>query len=127
MQDCFRQYPDIYGAEIADEEAAEAEMAGAGPPPGDAEGKDVTAVTSAKSSDTPAQAAEKAPETQDHTTEAHKASPTGATKGTHPASPEAAGAATSGSAKVDDAVEDVERGLPKKSFDATSANTTASK
>ena len=27
MQDCFRQYPEIYGAELADDEAAESDSA----------------------------------------------------------------------------------------------------
>lgn len=137
MQDCFRQYPDIYGAEIADEEAAEAEIAAGGPPPpagesGDAVGKDVTPVvtpvTSARS-DEPAQASAKVPETQDHTTEELKAGPTDAPKGTDPASSSVAGAAGgNGDAKVlEDEVVDEERGLPKKSFDATSANTTTPK
>lgn len=33
MQECFRKYPDIYGAELADEEAADAALEESGEPP----------------------------------------------------------------------------------------------
>lgn len=33
MQECFREYPEIYGAELADEAAADETMADAGVPP----------------------------------------------------------------------------------------------
>lgn len=152
MQDCFRKYPEVYGAEIADEDAAEAEAeaqatAAGSPAPaahvtdGTAKDKGAAAVPdqveTAAEPDTSAQVAEK-PATSDtkppqssepateYTTEGHKARPTDAPKGAHPDT--LVGDGDAQALKEDlNGSKDSEHGIPKSSFDATSANTKASK
>lgn len=136
MQDCFRKYPDVYGAEIADEDAAEAEaaaLADDSPAPATetkdaAPSKDAAQTTPAPSDKEP-QAAGKKSEAHEYTTEEHKAGPTDAPKSAHPVAPAAASQAVdkSDSQPQDDAEVDSVRGVPKNSFDATAANDKASK
>lgn len=104
MQDCFRKYPDIYGAEIADEEAAEHE----------AEQLALETPTPAATDDKPAapSAAAKS-EPSAHNEPEDKPAPAAATP--------------SADAKSDDkdaALGPIseERGVPEKAFDATGAN-----
>lgn len=124
MQDCFRQYPDIYGAEIADEEAAEQEaeqLALDTPtPPASSEAAEPAAKTERKMAATPADTDDKpaAPAV------AAKSEPT-----THEEKPKPA-APSSTPAKSEDKKDAVgpiseERGVPEKAFDATGANNTA--
>lgn len=134
MQDCFRKYPEVYGAEIADDDAAEAEAEAGGAAAGSpAPAKGETSAESdrptqatekpAKSDTSPAQSSKPA---TDFTTEETKAGPTDAPKGAHPATPVGDGDAQL--LKEDlEASEVSEHGIPQKSFDATSANTKASK
>lgn len=136
MQDCFRKYPDVYGAEIADEEAAEAEAeaeaAAAGLPAtssdnSDATNKDATpnpAEKPAEKKPTEAVAPKEAHETHEYSSEQHKTGPTETPKaGSTPTGD--ATPVTAGETKEGDLVE--ERGVPKRSFDATSANVESSK
>lgn len=137
MQDCFRKYPDVYGEEIADEDAADAEVeaAAAGSPAPAANARDATTrepapAAEAKSEKTaPAPASEKPAKTTEYTTEEHKGGPTDAPKGAHPVNPSAANAAVNGESKKSrkDELETDPRGLPKRSFDATAANPKESK
>lgn len=136
MQDCFRKYPDVYGAEIADEEAAEAEaeaVATGAPAPAvdarDASAKEGAAASPAPS-DKPAQAPEKTAkpskkdEAHEFTTEEHKAGPTDAPKAAHPASttPAEASQTADKSDSQPQAEDSSVRIVPKSSFDATAAN-----
>lgn len=133
MQDCFRKYPDVYGAEIADEEAAEAEAeavaTGAPAPAVDASPKEGAAVAPTPS-DKPAQAPEKTAEpskkneAHEFTTEEHKAGPTDAPKASQPAPtiPAAASQAVDKSDSPAQVEETSVRSVPKSSFDATAAN-----
>lgn len=132
MQDCFRKYPDVYGAEIADEEAAEHE-----------------AEQLALDTPTPPAGAPAAPKTERNMaatpadTHEKPAAPAAATK-TEPShheapgdnnSPAAASAPSSSVGKTDkksDATAAVGpisevRGVPEKAFDATGANNAQSK
>lgn len=129
MQDCFRRYPDVYGAEIADEEAAEHEaeqLALDTPTPA----SDATAApapkTERKMAATPADTDDKpaAPATAPKA----EASPS--------ASTDAASLSSSLAGSAQDKQKDVkpaagpvseERGVPEKAFDATGANKTGSK
>lgn len=126
MQDCFRKYPDIYGAEIADEEAAEHE----------AEQLALDTPTPPASSDPPAPA----PKTTER-----KMAATPADTDDKLAAPAAAAAAKSEPsthekpegvkpAKTEEKQGDAnaavgpisaERGVPEKAFDATGANNKA--
>lgn len=130
MQDCFRKYPDVYGAEIADEDAAEAEAAALadGSPAPAVDAKDAESVTPAPSHKE-AQASEKKHEAHEYTTEEHKAGPTDAPKDSQPLSPAAASQAVGegDSEQQKEAKEGSERGVPKSSFDATAANAKAAK
>lgn len=136
MQDCFRKYPDVYGAEIADEEAAEHEaeqLALDTPtPPSDAAPAPKTernmAATPADTVEKPASAPAAAPKP---TEPAHHEAP-----GDNP-SPAAVAALSSSSVgnasdtnkkSADASVGPVseERGVPEKAFDATGANNTHS-
>lgn len=137
MQDCFRKYPDVYGAEIADEEAAEAEAeavaTGAPAPAVDArdasatEGADVSPAPSVKPAQAPEKTAEPSKKNEAHefTTEEHKAGPTDAPKASQPAStiPAAASQAIDESDSPAQVEETSVRSVPKSSFDATAANT----
>lgn len=136
MQDCFRKYPDVYGAEIADEEAAEHEaeqLALDTPtPPSDAPVPATSAPkTERNMAATPADTHEKpttAPAAAPKTEPAHHEAP-----GDNP-SPAAVAALSSSSVgktegqdKKSDAAAAVgpiseERGVPEKAFDATGAN-----
>lgn len=134
MQDCFRKYPEVYGEEIAEEEAAETEAAAVAlnshAPPSESKdvSKDATAAPAPaaqpkekpmlepKPKSKPQQAAAS---THEFSTEEHKAGPTDAPK-------EPRGIGADAHAKVVSEGED-ERGIPKRSFDATSANASASK
>lgn len=129
MQDCFRKYPDVYGAEIADEEAAEHEaeqLALDTPTPA----SDATAApapkTERKMAATPADTDDK------------PAAPATAPKAEASPSPsnDAASLSSSLAGSTKDKKEDVkpavgpiseERGVPEKAFDATGANRTESK
>lgn len=134
MQDCFRKYPDVYGAEIADEEAAEHEaeqLALDTPtPPADA----AAPKTERKMAATPADTDEKpATSAAALTTEpSHHEAPS---DNNAPAAAPAASSSPSSSGKTDkkgdaDAavgpISEV-RGVPEKAFDATGANHTQSK
>lgn len=140
MQDCFRKYPEVYGEEIAEEEAAEAEAAAvaSGSPTPSSDSKQVTkdatttTATPVKSGKKPAaEPKEKqASATNEFSTEEYKAGPTDAPKGGHPTAPAAAeeksvGDGTHPSPKEES--EGGELGIPRKSFDATSANASVSK
>lgn len=128
MQDCFRKYPDVYGEEIADEEAADAEVeaAAAGSPAPAANARDATTREPAP---TASAKSEKPAKTTEYTTEEHKAGPTDAPKGAHPVNPSAANAAVTSESNKSrkDELETDPRGLPKRSFDATAANPKESK
>ncbi|KAJ4390830.1 Oxidoreductase [Gnomoniopsis smithogilvyi] len=131
MQDCFRKYPEVYGEEIADEEAAEAEAeaaaANAAAPVADvkdATSKATAPETSAKpapATETPAKSEEKksivapSPEQKAHDATAD------APKSAAPAPATQAPAHGDSQAFKDDLV-DGQRAIPKRSFDATSAN-----
>ena len=112
MQDCFRKYPDVYGAEIADEEAAEHE-----------------AEQLALDTPTPPSAATPAPKTEPAHHEAPGDNPS-------PAAVAALSLSSVGKTEVQDRKSDAaaavgpisgERGVPEKAFDATGANKTQSK
>lgn len=125
MQDCFRQYPEVYGAEIADEEAAEAEAAALadGSPAPAVDARDPTASKDAAAHVTPAQsdkaqASEKKPEAHEYTTQEYKAGPTDAPNQT---------VVESDLQSQNEAKEGSERGVPKNSFDATATNAKESK
>lgn len=137
MQDCFRKYPDVYGAEIADEEAAEHEaeqLALDTPTPSsDAPAAPKTerkmAATPSDTDETPAAPAVAAP-----TEPAHHESPKVANPS--PAAAPAASSSSSSAGKTQDKQKDAdaavgriseERGVPEKAFDATGANNTHSK
>lgn len=125
MQDCFRKYPDVYGAEIADEEAAEqeAEQLALDIPTPDASAPPKTernmAATPADTVEKPAAAAAAAKsEPSTHEELEKKPAP-------------AADATSSPAAKTQDKQSEVvtavgttreERGVPEKAFDATGAN-----
>lgn len=137
MQDCFRKYPDVYGAEIADEEAAEHEaeqLALDTPtPPSDAAPAPKTernmAATPADTVEKPASAPAAAPkptEPTHHEAPGDNPSPTAVTA----LSSSSVGNASDANKKSADAsVGPVseERGVPEKAFDATGANNTHSK
>lgn len=115
MQDCFRKYPDIYGAEIADEEAADEAAA---------ESPVTSAVQANEGAGEPAAAAKADQKSNEFTTQELKTGPTDAPKG----------ALVNASATVEeprqvtrDELVGSERGLPTRSFDATSANKKGSK
>lgn len=129
MQDCFRQYPDIYGAEIADEEAAEAEaaaIASGSPVPtvddSDTASKDVVPAEAVKAEEKPAETPKQTPTAPESTTDAPKEN--------HPATAPVANEVSDATVAVHSLKEVMaaeEHGVPTKSFDATSANKTASK
>lgn len=127
MQDCFRKYPDVYGAEIADEEAAEHEaeqLALDTPmPPSDAPAPKVErnmAATPADAQDKPA-----APAAATKTEPSHHEAPKAE-------SSPAAASSSSSTGKTEDKPKEAvgpiseERGVPEKAFDATGANGTQS-
>jgi mitochondrial intermembrane space import and assembly protein 40 len=112
MQDCFRKYPDVYGAEIADEEAAEqeAEQLARGTP-----------APEASSSSAPAQVPHSEP--AHHEAEAPEDKPTPAAAALSPSSPVAK--ATGKDKENEETAQgpiSEERGVPEKAFDATGAN-----
>lgn len=139
MQDCFRKYPEVYGEEIREEEAAEAEAAAvaSNSPAPLSDSKDVSKNATTSAAAAPVQSTEKKPAsgskpnpkpdqqapkaTHEFSTEEHKAGPTDAPKGSDSTAP---AAAEKKPAKKDEPV-DV-RGIPVRSFDATSANASAS-
>ncbi|POS71684.1 mitochondrial intermembrane space import and assembly protein 40 [Diaporthe helianthi] len=107
MQDCFRKYPDIYGAEIADEEAAEHE----------AEQVALDTPTPSASDDAPAPA----PKTE------RKMAASPADTDDKPAKSKPSTTHEKAADKKSDVDADVEpiseeRGVPEKAFDATGAN-----
>lgn len=106
MQDCFRKYPDIYGAEIDDEEAADQELEEAvkgSPAPTDAQPKELAGEPA-----TPAQPGE-------HPVEEAKTVE-------HP-NKELAKAPTEAPKQIfRDELTGEQRGIPNRSFDARSAN-----
>ncbi|KUI54958.1 Mitochondrial intermembrane space import and assembly protein 40 [Cytospora mali] len=115
MQDCFRKYPDVYGAEIADEEASEreADEAAAASP----------ATSAVQANEAAGASATLAPKTE-FTTEELKTGPTDAPKGA------LVGGSGLGKGSRQVSREELagdERGLPTRSFDATSANKKGSK
>lgn len=128
MQDCFRKYPDVYGAEIADEEAAEHEA------------EQLALDTPTPASDAAAAAAAPKAERNMAATPADTndkpATPAAAAK-TEPSPPKVesspAAASPSSAGKTQDKQSDAvgpiseERGVPEKAFDATGANGTQSK
>ncbi|PSS00680.1 hypothetical protein BD289DRAFT_465095 [Coniella lustricola] len=148
MQDCFRQYPDIYAREIADEDATDAEIEA--PAAGDVAAVETAPAASDKPVDTPEKPTEAAPATQakseestktpepskpevpakkesEPTTEEHKAGPPDAPKKEAPSkpspAPEAVNSSGSSPKQSQDSHLDLDsRGLPKRSFDATQAN-----
>lgn len=125
MQDCFRKYPDVYGAEIADEEAAEQEAEqlaldiptpDASAPPKTERNMAATPADTAEKPAAPAAAAKSEPSIHEETE--NKPAP-------------AAAAAPSPVAKTQEKQSEVatsvgtirdERGVPEKAFDATGAN-----
>ncbi|KAG6364025.1 hypothetical protein INS49_009128 [Diaporthe citri] len=129
MQDCFRKYPDVYGAEIADEEAAEHEaeqLALDTPtPPADAPPK-----TERNMAATPADTAEKptAPAAATRTEPSHHEAP-GDSKSPVSAPSSSSVAKTDKKSDADAAAGPISevRGVPEKAFDATGANNTQSK
>lgn len=137
MQDCFRKYPEVYGEEIADEEAAEAEAAAANSAAPIADAKDVPPKAAAP--ETPAKPAP-TPETPSKSADKKPSAPLGLEQKTHDATADApeieAATPATGSKKPaasgdsqafkDDLV-DGQRAIPKRSFDATSANDKESK
>lgn len=130
MQDCFRKYPDVYGAEIADEEAAEQEaeqLALDVPTPASDAPKTerLMAATPGHTEEKPA-AATPAPKADPSHDEAPKATPADAPKGS--SSPaKAVGQHDKGDTDADVGPISEERGVPEKAFDATGANKTQSK
>ncbi|KAJ4411266.1 Oxidoreductase [Gnomoniopsis sp. IMI 355080] len=131
MQDCFRKYPEVYGEEIADEEAAsaEAEAAAADAAAPVADAKDVTPKATAP--ETPAKPAPTTPEEKKSSVapsleqKSHDAT-ADAPKRAAPAAATQAAEHGDSHAFKDDLV-DGQRSIPKRSFDATSANTKESK
>ncbi|ROW15196.1 hypothetical protein VPNG_02986 [Cytospora leucostoma] len=115
MQDCFRKYPDIYGAEIADEEAADREVEEAvrgSPAPTDAQPKEVAKEVAGEPA-TPAQPGQHPVEeakTVEHPNKELAKAPTEAPKQI-----------------LKDELTGEQRGIPNRSFDATSANKKESK
>lgn len=145
MQDCFRKYPEVYGEEIADEEAAEreAEAAAAGSP---AAGGDVENVPPKNLEPaTPAEVKTEKPEpvkveqrtsseapsakkaAHDATAANSKVGSSDAPKPVSSASPVEAPTRGDGSQELKDGLVDGQRAIPKRSFDATSANNEGSK
>lgn len=120
MQDCFRKYPDVYGAEIADEEAAD-EAAAESP----IESPATSAVQANEGAGEPAAADKADQKTIEYTTQELKTGPTDAPKGASPKE----NAAGEGARQVpkEEELSRAERGLPTRSFDATSANKRVSK
>lgn len=133
MQDCFRKYPDVYGAEIADEEAAEHEaeqLALDTPtPPADA----AAPRTERKMAATPADTDDKpaAPAAATKTEPSHHEAPRD-----NPLPAATSAPSTSSSVGKTDKKSDADaavgpisevRGVPEKAFDATGANNTQSK
>ncbi|ROW05846.1 hypothetical protein VMCG_05199 [Cytospora schulzeri] len=115
MQDCFRKYPDIYGAEIADEEAADEAAV---------ESPATSAVEANKEVGEPAAPAKENQKTTEFTTQELKTGPTDAPKGALVK----ANAVGEGSRQMSmEELAGEERGLPTRSFDATSANKKGSK
>ncbi|KAI3393924.1 hypothetical protein diail_3486 [Diaporthe ilicicola] len=116
MQDCFRKYPDVYGAEIADEEAAEQEA------------EQIALDTPTPASDAP-KPERKMAATPGHTEE-EPAAPAPTPKA-DPSPNKAPEAIPTGDDKKDaeSAVGPIsdERGVPEKAFDATGANKAQSK
>ncbi|KAJ0103759.1 hypothetical protein J7T55_001378 [Diaporthe amygdali] len=129
MQDCFRKYPDVYGAEIADEEAAEREaeelsLDTPDPVPAAPKTERNMAATPRHTEEKPAAPAPKA-EASPH--DIPEVNPADATK----SSPSPV-AKVLGQDKKEDTEAAVgpiseERGVPEKAFDATGANNTQSK
>lgn len=123
MQDCFRKYPDIYGAEIADEEAAEreAEQLALDMPTPDASAPKTErnmAATPADTADKPAAPAAKAksePFILEESAPAAAAAPSSSSVGKTQDKKSDATAAAVGPISE-------ERGVPEKAFDATGAN-----
>lgn len=124
MQDCFRKYPDVYGAEIADEEAAEQEAEqlaldipnpDASAPPKTERNMAATPADTAEKPATPAAAAKSEPST--HKEPDNKPAPAAA-------APESVGKTQDKQSEVVTAVGTIreERGVPEKAFDATGAN-----
>lgn len=122
MQDCFRKYPDVYGAEIADEEAAEQEAEqlaldiptpdASAPLPKTERNMAATPADTAEKPAAPTAAANSEPST--HEEPEKKSAP-------------AVVAAPSTQEKQSEVVTSVgtireERGVPEKAFDATGAN-----
>ncbi|KAL1869366.1 Oxidoreductase [Diaporthe australafricana] len=125
MQDCFRKYPDVYGAEIADEEAAgqEAEQLALDMPTPDSgapKTERVMAATPGHTEEKPAAPASKAEPSHD---EVLKVTPADAPKGS-PSPDNAAGQDDKGDADAAVGPISEERGVPEKAFDATGANKT---
>lgn len=133
MQDCFRKYPDVYGAEIADEEAAEREAEELSldtPDPfTDAPKTERNmAATPRHTEEKPAApAAAPAPKVEASLHDIPEATPADATKD----SPSSVAKALGQDKKEDPAAAtgpiSEERGVPEKAFDATGANNTQSK
>lgn len=121
MQDCFRKYPDVYGAEIADEEEAEREaeaVATASPATNAVQDNEPGEKQAA-----PAKTDEKKPaeavKTTENKTQEPKQAPTDAPKG----APAGEKAADKGPTQLSrEELVGSGRGLPTRSFDATSAN-----
>lgn len=137
MQDCFRKYPEVYGEEIADEEAAEAEAAAANSAAPNADVKDTTPKATAP--EAPSQTIP-SPEPHAKAEENKPGEGPGLQKKVHDATADAsqtAGAADPSAASkaadlghsqtVKDDLEDRQLAIPKRSFDATSANTKESR
>lgn len=135
MQDCFRKYPDVYGAEIADEEAAEHEaeqLALDTPtPPADAPAAPRTERNMAA---TPADTHEKpvAPAVAHQTEPSHHEAPMEISSPKTTAASPSSSSSVGKTDKKSDATAAVGpisevRGVPEKAFDATGANHTASK
>ncbi|KAK7698448.1 Oxidoreductase [Diaporthe eres] len=128
MQDCFRKYPDVYGAEIADEEAAEHEaeqLALDTPtPPADAPAPK----TERNMAATPADTHEKpvAPAATTKTEPSHHEAPSDNKSPAAAPSSSSTVAKTDKKSDADAAVGPISavRGVPEKAFDATGANHT---
>lgn len=132
MQDCFRKYPEVYGEEIADEEAAEAEAAAANSAAPTADAKDATSKTTAsEASAQPASTTGTSPKSEEKKPSAAPAPEQKAHDATVEVNvtPEAAPQVTDhgDSQTFKDDLVDGQRAIPKRSFDATSANVKESK
>lgn len=145
MQDCFRKYPEIYGEEIADEEAAEkeAEAAAAGSPAAGGDVPDATpkdpepaasAVVKSKKPETPVKVEDNsstvAPSAEKKVHDATSANAKVVSNDTPKPAPSAspvAAPAHGDSQELRDGLVDGQRAIPKRSFDATSANSEGSK